>query len=100
MNNTSPGESICGPAAESKDAVGDISGSVATIRINRSRDAEKSSASEIDQPSQRLKQTPKDFEWGEALGEGSYSRVGSGTKIRVDSCSFLELGPCYRDTIC
>ncbi len=91
MNNTSPG-GVCGSEAESKNAVGDLSGSVAAMRISRGRDAEKSSsASEIDQPPQRLKQTPKDFEWGEALGEGSYSRVGNGTNLLVDCFSFPVL---------
>jgi hypothetical protein len=92
MNNTSPG-GVCGSEAASKNAVGDLSGSVAAMRISRGRDAEKSSsASEIDQPPQRLKQTPKDFEWGEALGEGSYSRVGNGTKLLLECPVLVVVG--------
>ncbi len=81
MNNTSPGGSVRSPESGSQDAVGDIAGSVSAIRINRSRDVERSSASETDQPAPRLKLTPNDFEWGDALGEGSYSRVGSAAEF-------------------
>jgi hypothetical protein len=69
MNNTSPGSN--GPV--SSQANDDLSKSLSNVNIGKSRTESK--MTENEQPPPRLKLTPNDFEWGETIGEGSYSRV-------------------------
>ena len=71
MNNTSPGN------ATEMNAPQDLESSVAAMNLSRAREADRSKHAEHEQSQPRLKLTPRDFEWGEVVGEGSYSRVCS-----------------------
>jgi hypothetical protein len=81
MNSTSPG--IDGQAAATAAAAAvevasrEVADAVASMSIAGSRSHEKELSKTLpgEPISQKTKLTTKDFDWGETLGEGSYSRV-------------------------
>ena len=74
MNNTSPGSKHSIPQAS--DQATSLANSLSNVNIGKSKETESRQA-ENEPSAPRPKLTANDFEWGESIGEGSYSRVSN-----------------------